>query len=41
LKVFTIDNRFIARRIGTLEAADQATVSARVREALPVFAGSK
>lgn len=39
LKVFTLDNRFIVRRIGALEAADREAVSAQVRECIPLFAG--
>lgn len=37
LKLFTLDNRFIARRIGTLDRATQSLVSSRLREALPVL----
>ena len=39
LKVFTLDNRFIARRIGTLEDADQMAVAAHAREFLSACAG--
>jgi mRNA interferase MazF len=37
LKVFTLDNRFIARRIGALDGATQSLVSSRLREALPAL----
>ena len=39
LKVFTLDNRFIARRIGTLEDADRRAVAAHAREFISAFAG--
>jgi len=35
LKLFTLDNRFIARRLGLLEAADRASVTTQLREFLP------
>ncbi|MBI2828770.1 MAG: type II toxin-antitoxin system PemK/MazF family toxin [Acidobacteria bacterium] len=38
LKLFTIDNRFIARRIGALEGADRTAVSTHTREFMPVAA---
>lgn len=38
LKLFTLDNRFIARRIGVLGPVDRAAVSSRVRELLPLTA---
>lgn len=38
LKLFTIDNRFIARRAGTLDAADRAAVSKHMAECMPVLA---
>lgn len=34
LKLLTLDNRFIARRIGSLEAADRASVTTHLREFL-------
>jgi len=40
LKLFTLDNRFVARRLGTLAGSDREAVSARVRDAIPMFAGS-
>lgn len=36
LKVFTLDNRFIARRIGVLAAGDQAAVAAEFHNFMPV-----
>lgn len=36
LKLFTIDNRFIARRIGALEGTDRTAVSTHVRKCMPV-----
>ena len=38
LKLFTLDNRFIARRIGTLGSPDQASVTTQLRTFLPVLA---
>ena len=38
LKLFTLDNRFIARRIGTLGSPDQASVAEHMRAFLPVRA---
>ncbi len=35
LKIFTLDNRFIARRIGVLSARDQAAVGAQLQGGLP------
>lgn len=40
LKIFTLDNRFIARRIGALEATDQAAVSAQVGACIPLLASA-
>ena len=39
LKLFTLDNRFIARRIGTLGARDQVSVATELRAFVPVLAG--
>lgn len=36
LKLFTLDNRFIARPIGTLGPPDQTSVASRLRAVLPV-----
>jgi mRNA interferase MazF len=36
LKLFTLDNRFIERSVGTLAARDQATVAEAVRNFMPV-----
>ena len=38
LKLFTLDNRFIARRIGTLGSPDQMLVATKLRAFLPVLA---
>lgn len=38
LKLFTLDNRLIARRIGTLASPDQTSVATRLRAFLPVLA---
>ena len=38
LKLFTLDNRFIARRLGALGPVDRRAVSSRVRELLPLAA---
>ena len=38
LKLFTLDNRFIARRIGTLGSPDQASVATQLRTLVPVLA---
>ena len=38
LKLFTLDNRFIARRIGTLGSSDQTAVATQLRTCLPVLA---
>ena len=38
LKLFTLDNRFIARRIGTLGSPDQGSVVGHLRAFLPVRA---
>ena len=38
LKLFTLDNRFIARRIGTLGSPDQTSVATRLRAFVPVLA---
>lgn len=35
LKIFTLDSRFIARRIGVLSARDQAAVGAQLHDCLP------
>ena len=35
LKIFTLDNRFIARRIGLLSARDRNAVGAQVHDCLP------
>ncbi len=35
LKIFTLDNRFIARRIGVLSARDQGEVGAHLHDYLP------
>jgi len=40
LKLFTLDNRFIVRRLGALEDADRDSVSSEVRDRIPLFAGS-
>lgn len=40
LKLFTLDNRFIARRIGTLGDADQGAVSAHLRTFIPALVDS-
>jgi mRNA interferase MazF len=40
LKIFTIDNRFIARRVGALEASGRAAVSRHIRQFMPVLAGA-
>jgi mRNA interferase MazF len=37
LKLFTLDNRFITRRLGTLDVTDQAAVAGQVREHIPVL----
>lgn len=37
VKLFTLDNRLIAKRLGTLDATDQARVSTHLRECLPIF----
>ncbi|MFI5183048.1 MAG: type II toxin-antitoxin system PemK/MazF family toxin [Vicinamibacteria bacterium] len=39
LKLFTLDNRFIARRIGALGSPDQASVASQLRAFVPVLAG--
>lgn len=39
LKLFTLDNRFIARRIGALASPDQTSVATRLRTVLPVLMG--
>lgn len=39
LKLFTLDNRFIARRIGTLGSPDQVSVATHLRTFLPALAG--
>jgi mRNA interferase MazF len=36
LKVFTLDNRFITRRLGVLAARDRAAVAGEFRKALPL-----
>jgi mRNA interferase MazF len=38
LKLFTLDNRFIVRRAGTLGSSDQASVAAHLRAVLPALA---
>ena len=38
LKLFALDNRFIARRIGTLGSPDQTSVAIQLRTFLPVLA---
>jgi mRNA interferase MazF len=40
LKLFTLDNRFIVRRLGMLAAVDRRAVAARVRESMPAFTNS-
>ena len=35
LKIFTLDNRFIARRIGVLSARDQHVIGAQLYDCLP------
>jgi hypothetical protein len=40
LKLFTLDNRFIVRRIGALDVDDRQAVSARVKEYLPRSSGA-
>ena len=39
LKLFTLDNRFIARRLGVLAARDRSAVAAEVQNCLPLLAG--
>ena len=39
LKVFTLDNRFIARRLGMLAAGDRVAVAGEFRKALPLDPG--
>ena len=39
LKLFTLDNRFIARRIGTLGSPDQTSVATQLRTFLPMLSG--
>lgn len=39
LKLFTLDNRFIARQLGTLAARDRKAVATEVRDHLPLLAG--
>lgn len=39
LKIFTIDNRFIVRRIGTLGSLDREAVAGELEAFLPVRAG--
>lgn len=41
LKLFTLDSRFIARRIGTLGVRDQIAVAAQLHPLLPAGADSK
>lgn len=36
LKIFTLDNRFIVRRLGALAAADRLAVAAELRRVLPL-----
>ena len=38
LKLFTLDNRFIVRCIGTLGSSDRASVAAQLRACVPVLA---
>lgn len=38
LKLFTVDNRFIARAVGTLDATDRAAVSTQIGAFMPVLA---
>jgi mRNA interferase MazF len=38
LKIFTLDNRFIARRIGVLAARDRKAVGAQLHNCLPGMA---
>jgi mRNA interferase MazF len=38
LKLFTLDNRFIVRRAGTLGSPDRAAVAAQLRAVLPALA---
>ena len=38
LKLFTLDNRFIVRQLGTLAARDRVAVAAAVRKSIPVLA---
>jgi len=40
MKLFTLDNRFITRRIGTLDEPDQAAVAEHVRACVSAIAGS-
>ena len=40
LKLFTVDSRFIVRRVGALDVNDQAAVSTHVREVILAFADS-
>ena len=39
LKLFTLDNRFITRRLGVLAARDRRAVAAEVQTHLPVLVG--
>lgn len=39
LKIFTVDNRFIARRVGVLDSSTQTAVASRLLEAMPGLAG--
>ena len=41
LKLFTLDNRFVVRRIGTLDAPDRAAVSASLRECVPALTAGR
>ena len=38
LKIFTLDNRFIARRLGTLGSVDRTSVTNQIRACLAVAA---
>jgi len=38
LKLFTLDNRFIIRRLGEVAASDRVAVVAAVRKSIPVLA---
>ena len=36
LKIFTLDNRFVVRRLGTLAAPDRLAVSTKLRRVMPL-----